>query len=264
MSGPIHIEIQGLAKSYVVNREELAALAPVSLTVARGEFLAIVGPSGCGKSTLLKILLGVVPPSAGRIVIGGREASGPQPNCGIVFQAPVLPPWRRVLDNVMLPIEVLGLRRADHVVKARELLSLAGLDGFERHYPHELSGGMQQRVALCRALIHEPELLLMDEPFGALDALTRETMQTQLLEIWARTRATVLFVTHSIDEAVLLADRIVVMTSRPGRIAEIVAVGLARPRTGAMRAEPVFQALALYIRRALGVDGGAADVPRAP
>jgi NitT/TauT family transport system ATP-binding protein len=164
----------------------------------------------------------------------------------------------------MLPIEVLGLRRADHVAKARELLSLAGLDGFERHYPHELSGGMQQRVALCRALIHEPELLLMDEPFGALDALTRETMQTQLLEIWARTRATVLFVTHSIDEAVLLADRIVVMTSRPGRIAEIVAVGLARPRTGAMRAEPVFQALALYIRRALGVDGGAADVPRAP
>jgi len=247
------LDIRGISKTFGGGDGAVHAFGPADLSIRTGEFVSLLGPSGCGKSTLLKILLGVVQPTAGRIAIGGRPASGPQPNCGIVFQSPVLPPWRRVLDNVLLPIEVLGLRRADHLAKARELLQLAGLEDFERHYPHELSGGMQQRVALCRALIHEPELLLMDEPFGALDALTREAMQTQLLEIWARTRATVLFVTHSIDEAVLLADRIVVMSQRPGRVAEIAAVALPRPRNGAMRAQPEFQALALHIRRALGV-----------
>jgi NitT/TauT family transport system ATP-binding protein len=250
-----HLEFAGLEKTYATRDGEVRALAGVSFGVRKGEFVSIVGPSGCGKSTLLKIMLGVVPYSGGEVRLAGKPVRGPQLGAGMVFQTAALPPWRRILDNVLLPIEVLGLPRRDYVAKARALLEMTGLSGFERKLPHELSGGMQQRVAICRALIHEPELLLMDEPFGALDALTREVMQSELLRIWAETHKTVLFVTHSIDEAVLLSDRVIVMTARPGRVAEDIAIDLPRPRGAASRSLPQFQDHAQRLRRLLGVAG---------
>jgi NitT/TauT family transport system ATP-binding protein len=252
-AGAAHLEFARLEKTYATRDGAVHALDGITFRVRKGEFVSIVGPSGCGKSTLLKIMLGVVPYDGGEVRLAGKLVKGPQLGAGMVFQTAALPPWRRVLDNVLLPIEVLGLPRRDYLEKARSLLAMVGLAGFERKLPNELSGGMQQRVSICRALIHDPGLLLMDEPFGALDALTREVMQGELLRIWAETHKTVLFVTHSIDEAVLLSDRVVVMTARPGRVAEDLAVDLPRPRGAASRSLPLFQDYAQHLRRLLGV-----------
>jgi NitT/TauT family transport system ATP-binding protein len=254
-AAPAHLEFAGLRKTYATRDGDVLALDGISFIVRKGEFVSIVGPSGCGKSTLLKILLGVVPYSGGEVRLAGKAVSGPQLGAGMVFQTAALPPWRRIIDNVLLPIEILNKPRRDYVEKAHQLLAMVGLTGFERKLPNELSGGMQQRVSICRALIHDPELLLMDEPFGALDALTREVMQTELLRIWAETHKTVLFVTHSIDEAVLLSDRVIVLSARPGRVAEDLAIDLPRPRGAAARSLTQFQEYAQHLRSLLGVAG---------
>jgi NitT/TauT family transport system ATP-binding protein len=227
---PTSIETLGLGKIFRRGDIETQALEAVDLQVASGEFLAVVGPSGCGKSTLLRLIAGLIPPSAGRVVIDGQSVSGPQTQLGIVFQKPVLLEWRTVLGNVLLQAEMRRLDASAYLERARRLLSAVGLAEFEDRYPHELSGGMQQRAAIVRALIHDPPLLLMDEPFGALDALTREQMRIDLEELWLSTEKTVVFITHSIDEAVLLADRVMVMSPRPGRIEQIIDVDLPRPR----------------------------------
>jgi NitT/TauT family transport system ATP-binding protein len=226
------IEVTGLNKIYRT-REGAAidALKDINCQVAGGEFVTIVGPSGCGKSTLLKILAGTLRRTSGSVTLRGELVDGPSRNVGVVFQSPVLLPWRTVLQNVILPIEIQKQDPATFKTRGMEYLKLVGLQGFEGKYPNELSGGMQQRVGICRALVHEPALLLMDEPFGALDALTREHMNLELLRIWSEHRKTVMLVTHSIPEAVFLADTIIVMSPRPGRIAEIIPVALPRPRT---------------------------------
>jgi NitT/TauT family transport system ATP-binding protein len=227
---PTSIEVEGLGKTFRRKDLETHALDAVDLQVGSGEFLAVVGPSGCGKSTLLRLIAGLIPPSAGRVVIDGQSVSGPQTQLGIVFQKPVLLEWRTVLGNVLLQAEMRRLDASAYLERARRLLSAVGLGDFEDRYPHELSGGMQQRAAIVRALIHDPPLLLMDEPFGALDALTREQMRIDLEELWLSTQKTVVFITHSIDEAVLLADRVMVMSPRPGRIERTIDVDLPRPR----------------------------------
>jgi len=209
----------------------VAALAAVDLDVRQNEFLSLVGRSGCGKSTLLRILAGLVPASGGTATIGGAPVLGPRRDVGLMFQRPALMPWRTVMENVLLPVEILRLDRKTARREAAELVELVGLAGFERRHPWELSGGMQQRVALCRALIHRPDVLLMDEPFAALDALTREELSLELQRIWSERRTTIVFVTHGITEAVVLSDRVAVMTPRPGRIARIVSVPVARPRS---------------------------------
>jgi NitT/TauT family transport system ATP-binding protein len=210
--------------------EQTVALDGVDLAIGAGEFVAVVGPSGCGKSTLLRIVAGLLHPTAGAARIGGTQVAAPQTELGIVFQSPVLLDWRNILDNVLLQIELRSMDVRAHRARALALLARVGLDGFAGRYPHELSGGMQQRAGIVRALIHDPPILLMDEPFGALDALTREQMRLDLEALWLETRKTVVFITHSIDEAVLLADRVVVMTARPGRVERIIEVGLPRPR----------------------------------
>jgi len=225
------IAVKDLSKRYHARDGHIAALEGITFGVREGEFLAVVGPSGCGKSTLLKILAGLLPPSSGGAFLRGTPIAGPRRDIGVVFQSPVLFPWRTVLDNVLLPVDVQGLGRARHVQAARDLLALVGLKGFEHRHPWELSGGMQQRVAITRALIHEPALLLMDEPFGALDAMTREHMNLELQRILMEERKTVLFITHSIPEAVFLADRVLVMSPRPGRILDDVRVSMPRPRS---------------------------------
>jgi NitT/TauT family transport system ATP-binding protein len=235
------IGLSGVAKTFRRDGLETRALDPLDLEVAAHEFLAIVGPSGCGKSTLLRLVAGLLAPSEGRVTVAGRSVTGPVTELGIVFQKPVLLPWRDLLGNVLVQVELRGLRGPAWRARAEELLAAVGLAGFESRWPHELSGGMQQRAALARALIHDPPLLLMDEPFGALDALTREQLRIDLEELWLTTGKTVLFVTHSIDEAVLLADRVVVMGPRPGRIERIVPVPLARPRGLEARREPSFE-----------------------
>jgi NitT/TauT family transport system ATP-binding protein len=209
---------------------DVVALDRLSFSVASGEFVCLVGPSGCGKSTLLKILAGLLSRTSGTITRSGRPLTGPGPDIGMVFQAPVLLPWRTIMQNVLLPTEFRRLDAADYRRRADELLALVGLAEFRDRYPHELSGGMQQRAAIVRALVQDPPILLMDEPFGALDALTREQMNVELLRIWTQNRKTVLFVTHSIAESVFLADRVFVMTPRPGKIAEIIDIDLPRPR----------------------------------
>jgi len=253
MSGASHVAFESVGKTYDTSAGPLVALGPVSFTVARGDFVSIIGPSGCGKSTLLKMTLGVTPISGGVIVVDGRAVDGPQVDVGMVFQSPALPPWRKVIDNVLLPIEVLDKKPADYRDKALALLDLVGLRDFANRWPRELSGGMRQRVAICRALIHDPSLLLMDEPFGALDAMTRENLQAEIMRIWEETHKTILFVTHSIDEAVLLSDRVIVMSARPGRIVEEVAIDLPRPRTAESRSGADFQRYALHLRRRLGL-----------
>jgi len=243
------ISIDGVSKVYFTRAgEPIPALERISLDVAENEFVVLVGQSGCGKSTLLKMVSGILPVASGTIHVHGTPVEGPREDVGIVFQAPVLLNWRDVLRNVLLPIEI--LRRDDRQYRpvALDLLRLVGLAGFENKHPRELSGGMQQRVAICRALIHDPTLLLMDEPFGALDALTREEMSVELLRIWEQRRKTILFVTHSISEAVILADRVVVMSPRPGRIARIIEVRLPRPRSMAMEATPEYRQHADEIR----------------
>ena len=234
----------------------MTALEEIRFAIGEGRFVAIVGPSGCGKSTLLKILAGLIPASRGRATLSGTPIEGPRRDIGVVFQSPVLFPWRTVLGNVLLPIDVQRLGRDRVHARAMELLSLVGLAGFEQRYPWELSGGMQQRVAMVRALIHNPAILLMDEPFGALDAMTREQMNLELQRIWLEEKKTVLFITHSIAEAVFLADRVFVMTPRPGRIMDDVAVGLARPRSLDIMTTPDFGAYVKRIRARFQAKGG--------
>ncbi len=227
---PALIRVSGLAKIFERRGTRTDALDGIDLEIRKGEFLAIVGPSGCGKSTLLRIVAGLVAASAGTVEVNGKAVTGPVTELGIVFQSPVLLEWRTVLDNVLIQIELRGGAAAKFRGRARDLLERVGLGEFWNRYPRELSGGMRQRTAIVRALIHDPPLLLMDEPFGALDALTREQMRIDLEALWLETGKTVLFVTHSIDEAVLLADRVLVMTARPGKIDRIVPVALPRPR----------------------------------
>jgi NitT/TauT family transport system ATP-binding protein len=224
------IEIAGVSLTYRSARGDIPALADISLGVREGEFVSIVGPSGCGKSSLLKLVAGLHPPSGGSLLVMGEEVRRPPAGIGMIFQNPVLLQWRRVLGNVLFPADVLRLDRAVALATARRLLKLTGLEGFEHRYPFELSGGMQQRVAVCRALIHEPTILLMDEPFAALDAMTRDRMAFELQRIVAQTRTTVLFVTHSIPEAVTLSDRVVLMSPRPGHILAEYRIELPRPR----------------------------------
>ena len=235
----------------------VTALDDLHLRVHDGEFVTLVGPSGCGKSTVLKLVSGLLVASAGQVRIDGEPVRGPRREMGFVFQTPVLLPWRNVRDNVLLPIEMLGQPVREHVARADDLLSKVGLDGFQRAHSWELSGGMQQRVGICRALIHDPEILLMDEPFAALDAMTRETIGLELLRIWEERRKTVLFVTHSIPEAVLLADRVVVMSPRPGRIASVIPIDLPRPRTVEMEYDERFKEAALEIRALIDRGGPA-------
>ena len=225
-----YVAIAGVGHTFARRRlDDLVALSGVDLSVGRGEFVVLVGPSGCGKSTLLALIAGLMRPATGSIAIDGRPVVGPSERLGMIFQRPLLLRWRSALDNVLLQVEMRGGRPRDHVDRARSLLAQVGLGGFEHAMAHELSGGMQQRVALCRALIHDPELLLMDEPFAALDALTREQMALDLQHLGLSAGVAVLFVTHSITEAVLLGHRIAVMSARPGRIAGIVTPKLARP-----------------------------------
>lgn len=224
------------------------ALRDVTLDVQEGEFVAIVGASGCGKSTLLRLVAGLVPASSGQVLLDGQIVTGPQAETAMVFQAATLLPWADVLRNVTFPLRLMGRTSGDTEDTARALLATAGLAGFEGRLPRELSGGMQQRVAICRALLQHPRLLLMDEPFGALDALTREEMSLELLRLWAARRMGVLFVTHSIPEAVLLADRVVVMSPRPGRIIDVVQVDLPRPRSFEQEGSDEFQRCARRIR----------------
>jgi NitT/TauT family transport system ATP-binding protein len=245
------IGLEGVSLIYRSKSAELHALDNISLAATDGEFVALLGPSGCGKSTLLKLISGLIPQSGGVIRVNGRPISGPTPSIGIVFQSPLLMAWRTVLENVLLQIEIRDLRVADYREPARDLIRLVGLDGFEDAHPHQLSGGMQQRVGLCRALIHDPDLLIMDEPFGALDAMTRELMNAELQRIWIERRKTVLFITHSIAEAVYLADRVLVMSPRPGRIVGEIVVDLPRPRTVATTEMPEFVRFTREVRQCL-------------
>lgn len=242
------IEFRNLSKAYRSKAGDVPSLASVDLDVREGEFLAVVGPSGCGKSTLLKLTAGLIKPSTGEIRIDGSLVTEPPDNVGIVFQSPVLLAWRSVLKNVMLPVDIRHLDKASHLERAYRLLETAGLKGFEQKYPWQLSGGMQQRAAICRALVHDPAILLMDEPFGALDAMTRERMNLELLRIHAETDKTILFITHSIPEAVFLADRVVVVSARPGTIEAVYDVDLPRPRTLEMMGERTFIQTAAKIR----------------
>jgi NitT/TauT family transport system ATP-binding protein len=243
------IRLDHVGKTYRTRRGDLVhALEDIDLEVGDAEFVTLVGASGCGKSTLLKLVAGLTPPTRGSIRIGDVLVREPFPDVGFVFQQPVLLPWRSVLDNVLFSVEMLGLDPRQYRKQAGDLLELTGLAGFEAKYPRELSGGMQQRVAICRALLPDPSLLLMDEPFGALDAMTREEMSLELLRIWDERRTTILFVTHSIPEAVLLADRVVIMTPRPGRIARVLAVDLPRPRTMELEFDPRFKAASDEVR----------------
>jgi len=230
----------------------LPVLEGLDFEVAEGEFLCVIGPSGCGKTTLLRLLAGLERPAAGRVLLDGTEVDRPRRMVGMVFQEPRLMAWRTVEDNVALPLEVAGVPRTEARRRSREVLDLVGLSGFERAYPSHLSGGMAQRVALARALVYEPRLLLLDEPFGALDALTRERMAVELLRIWRARRPTVVMVTHSVPEAVLLADRVLVLTPRPATVAGEVRVDLPRPRATAMLESPALGALARAVRDLLG------------
>jgi NitT/TauT family transport system ATP-binding protein len=242
------VKLRSVYKTYQSERGDILALENINLDIRQGEFLSLLGPSGCGKSTLLKMIAGLLRPTAGEISINGRRIDGPPDGVGMVFQGAVQLAWRNVLDNVMLQVEMRNLPREEYLPKARALLEMVGLKGFEKKYPWQLSGGMQQRASICRALVHDPAVLLMDEPFGALDAMTREKMNLELQRIWAETRKTVFFITHSIPEAVFLADRVLVMSERPGRIAAIYDIDLPRPRSLAQMGSPEFASLTQQIR----------------
>jgi NitT/TauT family transport system ATP-binding protein len=258
MTSPI-IDLRGVSKTFTSRAGITEALIDISLAIGPGEFVSIIGPSGCGKSTLLRIIGDLVEPSAGGVRVRGKAPRQARLDreYGIVFQTPVLYDWRTVVDNVRLPLELCGRPRAEREARPLALLRLVGLEGFHDHYPWQLSGGMQQRVAIARALALEPSILLMDEPFGALDEMTRERLNLELLQVSRETAATVLFVTHSIAEAVFLSTRVVVMSPRPGRIVQIVEVDLPRPQTEQTRALPRFFELVTTVRGNLQKDGGA-------
>ncbi|MGG5890569.1 ABC transporter ATP-binding protein [Falsiroseomonas sp. HC035] len=241
MSREPEIRIDGLSHSYDAREGPLLALQDIALEVPRGRFVGLVGPSGCGKSSLLMMLAGLVTPSQGRITVAGQPVAGPAPErIGVVFQDPSLLPWRSALDNVAFPLKLRGMARAEREARAAELLELVGLRGFETRYPHELSGGMKQRVAIARGFCQDPPVLLMDEPFAALDEQTRMTLGDELLRIWDAHRKTVVFVTHGLTEAVYLCDEVVVLSGRPGRILERVEIDLPRPRTWEVMASERF------------------------
>lgn len=244
---PSVLRIKAVRKLY----RDLEAIRNVSFDVADGEFLSLLGPSGCGKSTLLMMVAGLIDSTEGEIAVNGKAVAGPRREVGVVFQQPVLLPWRKVLDNVLFPIELLKLPRAQYEKRAMDLLAMAKIDDFAHHLPRQLSGGMRQRVSICRALIHDPRILLMDEPFSALDALTRDEMGVELLRIWQANRKTVIFVTHSIREAVLLSDRVLVMGRRPSTIVEELAIDLPRPRHIAMTEDESFNRFVRTLRKAI-------------
>jgi NitT/TauT family transport system ATP-binding protein len=250
------ISVRKLSLRYGRGDAGVLALSDIAFDVADGEFIAVVGPSGCGKSTLLKILAGLLRPSDGEADLKGTPIKGPRRDIGVVFQSPVLFPWRSVLGNVLLPADVQGLDREKMRQRARDLIKMVGLAGFEDRYPRELSGGMQQRVGIVRALLHDPAILLMDEPFGALDAMTRESMNVELQRIWLERRKTVIFITHSTAEAVYLADRVIVMTARPGKIRDAFTVDLPRPRPLDVMNTEAFGAYVRRVRNALNAGTG--------
>jgi NitT/TauT family transport system ATP-binding protein len=250
------VEIQAVSKTFrkTVKDQttEIKALTDVTLSVRENEFISIIGPSGCGKTTLLKMIDGLIPSDSGRILIDGKRVTAPGPDRAVVFQSFALLPWRTVLANVEFSLELRRLSKEDRANTARDYLKRVGLADFENHYPHELSGGMQQRAGLARALAVNPAILLMDEPFGAVDAQTRQLLQEELLQLWQRERKTVIFITHSMDEAVYLSDRVVVMTPRPGRVAEVLDVPLPRPRVSeVVRRDSKFVELTNYIWESL-------------
>ncbi|EHP86695.1 ABC transporter ATP-binding protein [Methanotorris formicicus] len=224
------LELVNIVKKYITEKKELLAVDNVSLSVEENEFISIVGPSGCGKSTLLRIIAGLEKPTSGKVLLDGKEVREPSAERGMVFQQYTLMPWRTVLKNVTFGLEIKKIPKEEQIKVARKFIKMVGLEGFEDAYPHQLSGGMQQRVAIARTLANDPEIVLMDEPFGALDTQTRAILQNELLKIWQKEKKTVLFVTHSVDEAVYLSDKVVVMTARPGKIKKIVPIELKRPR----------------------------------
>jgi NitT/TauT family transport system ATP-binding protein len=252
--GSSNLSLQGVALTYATSRGPLDALGPLDLDVADGEFVAVLGPSGCGKSTLLRILSGLLPVSSGQVVLRGETIDGPRKDVGIVFQQPTLLPWKTVLENVLAPVRVMRIYSDTYKREAEVLLDMVGLSAFASHYPHELSGGMQQRVAIARGLLHDPKLLLMDEPFAALDALTRDQMTVELQTVWERSRKSVILITHSIPEAVFMADRVIVLSSRPGRIIHTEHVTLPRPRGLDSMATAEFTAICDRLRRLLTVN----------
>lgn len=245
---PPRLSIDKLTVTYASARGPLTALRDLSLEVADGEFVAVLGPSGCGKSTLLNIASGLLAPSSGQVAICGEPVSTPRRDVGIVFQQPTLLPWKTVLENVLVPMQAMGLAVDDHRARARELIRMVRLEGFENHYPHELSGGMQQRVGIARGFMHDPQLLLMDEPFAALDAMTREHMTDELQAMWMQSGKSVLFITHSIPEAVYLADRVVVLSARPGTVIDVIEVPIARPRRLDTLGSPEFNVICNRLR----------------
>ncbi len=245
------IELRNVSKSF----GEFQALSNINLHIEEGEFVALVGKSGCGKSTLLRIIAGLLKPSEGDVMVAGQPVTGPSDDVGIAFQSSVLLPWRTVEGNIRLQLEIRGINRPDTDREMKRLIELTGLKGFEKSRPYELSGGMQQRVSLCRALVHNPSLLLMDEPFGALDAMTREQLNAEIQRVWMETGKTIVLVTHSIIEAVYLADRVVVMESLPGRVTEVVDVKVERPRSFSKLGEPAFQAASDRIRELMDAVG---------
>ena len=253
------VRIAGVDKRFDLGSgRATAALAGIELVIGRGEFVSLIGPSGCGKSTLLRLIGDLTPPTSGSVEVNGKPAHAARlgREYGMVFQAPVLFEWRTVEDNVKLPLEILGVGRAERDARAAEMLDLVELSDFARHHPYQLSGGMQQRVAIARALALQPSILLMDEPFGALDEMTRERMNTEVLRIWQQTGTTIVFVTHSIPEAVFLSTRVVVMSARPGRITRVVDVPLGHPRNDATREDPRYFHLVTEVREALRAGGG--------
>jgi NitT/TauT family transport system ATP-binding protein len=249
------VSAKGISKTF--GKRGVTALQDIDLEVGPGEFISLIGPSGCGKSTLLRVVGDLVEPSTGEILVNGKTAHRARldRDYGIVFQAAVLYDWRTVTKNISLPLELLGWSRARRAERVGEMLKLVELEGFEKHYPWQLSGGMQQRVSIARALSFSPALLLMDEPFGALDEMTRERLNAELLRIWAETGSTVIFVTHSISEAVYLSTRVVVMSPRPGRITSVIPIELPQPRTFETREDPRFFELVTEVREALHARG---------
>jgi NitT/TauT family transport system ATP-binding protein len=249
------VAVEAVKRNFERDGEVVHALGPVDLEVGEHEFISLIGPSGCGKSTLLNVIAGLMPPSSGRVRVNGKDVVGTPREVGLMLQSPVLLAWRTARENVLLPMEIMGGRKAVVAAqdRAQELLDLVGLTGFEDKYPHELSGGMQQRVAICRMLIADPDVLLLDEPFGALDELTREHMNIELERIFRTQAEAAVFVTHNIQESVFLSDRVVVMTARPGTIAGIVEVPLPRPRNPDVVTTPEFQELVAETRKLLNL-----------
>jgi len=248
MQDPL-IALRGLDHSYeTLDGSQVEALRRIDMEIPRNQFLAVVGPSGCGKSTLLRLIAGLLPAQHGEVLLEGRAATEPRTDIGFVFQSPNLLPWLTILENVLFPLKIMGRMGPGGLAAARDLLRLAGLADFERRMPGELSGGMQQRAAICRALVHDPAVLLMDEPFGALDALTREEMSLELLRIWSERPKTVVLVTHSISEAVMLSDRVIVMGPRPGRVLADLPIAIPRPRASDCQYSQAFQRATQQIR----------------